>query len=336
MEDVALLDLAASLCDKAGLSRPVSLTRLAGGKNNRVFRVALSSGADVVLKSYFHDPRDTRDRLKAEWSFLTYAWGKGVRNIPAPLASDAGAHAGLYSLLPGAMLDKAEPAHVEAAARFICAVNAAPREIDHLPLGSEACLSIAQHVATVSGRVARLETIATDAPHRDAAVRLIADRLKPAWAQVSQNIEAAAAAARLDMEAIPAGDVIASPSDFGFHNALADADGALRFIDFEYAGRDDPAKLAGDFFAVPAIPTPSETFEMFIGALSDGLSLSPGFAPRARMLRDAYRIKWTCIILNDFLPTEDARRAFSLGEDRAERCRRQLDRAGAKLDEIDA
>src|SRR5690606_1492036 len=38
-----------------------------------------------------------------------------------------------------------------------------------------------------------------------------------------------------------------SPSDFGFHNMLRRDDGSLAFIDFEYFGWDDPAKLAADF-----------------------------------------------------------------------------------------
>ncbi len=41
---------------------------------------------------------------------------------------------------------------------------------------------------------------------------------------------------------------IVSPSDFGFHNALLDDGGAISFLDFEYSGRDDPAKLDLRFF----------------------------------------------------------------------------------------
>ena len=46
-----------------------------------------------------------------------------------------------------------------------------------------------------------------------------------------------------------------SPSDFGFHNALAQGE-TVRFIDFEYAGWDDPAKTVCDFFHHPGVPVP--------------------------------------------------------------------------------
>jgi hypothetical protein len=49
------------------------------------------------------------------------------------------------------------------------------------------------------------------------------------------------------------------------------------------------------------------------------------------MLLDAYRIKWTCIILNDFLPLGAARRAFADAGAWAARCASQLAKAEAKL-----
>ena len=337
MDEAALFRTAAALCRQAGLPPAEALERLVGGKNNRVFRARLSESESVVFKSYFHDVRDTRDRLMAEWSFLTYAWGKGVRAVPQPLASDASEHAGLYALLQGDKLKAEEIAlgHVDAAADFVAAVNAAPRNIGGLPLGSEACLSLAQHLATVDRRVRRLAVIAPDAPHREAAEALVRGRLCPLWGSVKAHIVDGAARAGLSLEAaIPEADVIVSPSDFGFHNALLGPDGVLRFLDFEYAGRDDPAKLAGDFYGCPEIPTPPESFDRFIDRLVVQLGLSEATQTRARLLRNAYRIKWTCIILNDFLPSEDARRAFAVEGDRAARCAEQLRKADAKLDEI--
>src|SRR5262249_29844797 len=127
MEEAALLKLAGDLCGRAGLAAPASLDRLAGGKNNRGVRVALADGGAVVLKSYFPDPRDTRDRLEAEWVFLNHAWTVGVHIVPRPLAADQREHAALYSLLEGHKLSPADvaPRHVDAASSFIYEVNRA-------------------------------------------------------------------------------------------------------------------------------------------------------------------------------------------------------------------
>jgi thiamine kinase-like enzyme len=46
---------------------------------------------------------------------------------------------------------------------------------------------------------------------------------------------------------LPKSQKILSPSDFGMHNAIFDCTGHFTFIDFEYFGWDDPAKLVADF-----------------------------------------------------------------------------------------
>ncbi|MDP2801183.1 MAG: phosphotransferase [Phreatobacter sp.] len=328
-----VLAIAARLFGKAALAPPVSAERLSGGKNNRVFLVSDAAGAARVLKLYHVSAADSRDRLGAEWCFISYARARGIDTVPEPLAMDRGDHAALYSVRPGHKLAPGEVGHlhVEAALTFIIALNSAPRALDGIAPGSEACFSLADHLATVARRVARLADLDRTAPHGEAAAAFVANELVPAWERVRQRI-AAAAGAEGDA-ALPQEARIVSPSDFGFHNALV-ADGAVSFIDFEYAGLDDPAKLVGDFFSVPEIPTPQASLERFIDGLQAGLSLGDGFGRRARLLLDAYRIKWACIILNDFLPLDEARRAFALGTDRAERCRAQLAKAQAILKDL--
>ncbi|MEI6503369.1 MAG: hypothetical protein WCP21_20340 [Armatimonadota bacterium] len=104
-----------------------------------------------------------------------------------------------------------------------------------------------------------------------------------------------------------------SPSDFGFHNALREADGRLRFIDFEYAGWDDPAKVVCDFFCQPAAPVPVEHWDHFAAAVAEDLGDPPAHLARFAALLQVYRLKWCCILLNDFLPSGSARRAFASG-----------------------
>ena len=185
--DAALLALAQRLAAQAGKATPTALTRLAGGRNNQVFRVDTEAGP-LVLKRYFTDARDSRDRLGAEWSFISHAWSRGVRVVPEPMACDRAAQAGLYSFVEGRKLTAAElaPAHVDAAIDFVLAVNAPPRPT--LAPGSEACFSLAEHIATVERRVARLATLDADVPHVSEARQFVATRLQPAWAEVKATI----------------------------------------------------------------------------------------------------------------------------------------------------
>jgi len=336
-DEVGLLALASRLMDGVGRGRPRALARLSGGKNNQVYRIDNDAGIPLILKRYFRDPRDPRDRLGAEWGFIEHARLRGVRNIPEPLACDLEAGLGLYSFVPGRKLTAAElaPRHVGAAIDFVVAVNRPPRAA--LAAGSEACFSLADHVATVERRVARLDALDPELPDAAQASRFVSEQLLPAWNAVKTRLVSDARAAGLAMaQALSADETCLSPSDFGFHNALVDPSGALSFLDFEYAGRDDPAKLVSDFFCQPEVPVPMSYHAEFVARLADGLHLGEPGRTRCRILLDVYRIKWTCIILNDFLPLGAARRAFADKGSLAARCANQLTKAKANIEGLPA
>jgi phosphotransferase family enzyme len=329
--DTGLLTLAQRLTAQAARGPVRALTRLAGGRNNQVFRLDTDDGP-LVLKRYFRDARDPRDRLGAEWSFISHAWTRGIRVVPEPLGSDPAEQAGLYSFVAGRKLTASEltPAHIDAAIDFVLAVNERPRPA--LAPGSEACFSLAEHIATIERRVARLATLDADVPHVAEARELVATKLQPAWEALKSQIAAGAARQGLALDTpLSVDDSCLSPSDFGFHNALIDPAGKLTFLDFEYAGRDDPAKLVSDFFCQPEVPVPLSLHGHFIDRLAQGLGLDAAGIARCRLLLDAYQVKWTCIILNDFLPLGAARRAFADTGAWAQRCAEQLAKAEAKL-----
>lgn len=326
--------LANGLCARAGRGRARSLSRLAGGKNNQVYRIETDAGAPLILKRYFSDPRDGRDRLSAEWNFLDRAWQGGVRAIPEPLAKDADEGAALYSFIPGRKLvaGELEARHIDAAADFILAVNA--KRPGGLDPASDACFSISDHLQLVERRLLRLATLDPQAPHAADARRLVFLYLRPAWDAVRDQTVREAFSLGLDLHrSLTEPECCLSPSDFGFHNALA-ADDGLVFLDFEYAGRDDPAKLVVDFFCQPEVPVPAEYRERFAARLANGLPLDRAALARCQFLADAARVKWACILLNDFLPDGAARRAFADAGERDARCAAQLEKAKAKLAEI--
>ena len=196
--DPALHAVAGRLASMAGRGPVAFLSRLAGGKNNQVYRAEMEQGDPLVLKRYFSDPRDPRDRLAAEWEFLQFAWSRGERAIPQPLASDPASLTGLYTFLPGRKLSVSElgTAHVDAAIDFVLAVNATPRDPLALAPGSEACFSLAEHVDTVERRVARLRDLDPQAPHADEARRFVTKVLLPAWNAARTRIADAAAVRR--------------------------------------------------------------------------------------------------------------------------------------------
>ena len=105
------------------------------------------------------------------------------------------------------------------------------------------------------------------------------------------------------------GERILSPSDFGFHNIL-ETMGQLQFFDFEYAGWCDPAKLICDFACQPERQIRPIQAQQFGEKISENLDL-PSTMARFKVLLPLYRLKWCCILLNEFHKKDRERREHS-------------------------
>ncbi len=330
-----LQDVAAMLAE-AGLPGALRLTSLPGGANNRVYRVDCGS-CSALLKAYFRHPDDPRDRLGAEFSFCRFAWDRGLRCLPRPLACNHERNLGLYEFIEGRPLlpDEVGIAHVEQAVDFYHELNRHKTDpaAGTLPRASEACFSLSEHLACVQRRFERLAHLDDTTPEGREASLLVHEELMPAWRRIRDRAVAQAVDWGLSPEEpIPRQDECLSPSDFGFHNSILAADERLRFIDFEYAGWDDPAKTICDFLCQPAVPVPGACADRFARAVASGLSDPEWHLRRVALLRSVYRVKWCCIMLNDFVPVDRQRRQFAQDARTEEgRKRAQLHQVGRAL-----
>lgn len=313
-------EVVSELLARARIVGPFTLVPLAGGGNNRVFRVD-TTDCRYLLKAYFHHPDDPRDRLATEFGFSQRVAGTG--RVPRPLASDPANRLGLYEFVEGRKLAPGEvgDSAVSQAIEFFLAIQN-PTDFAGFPAASEACFDEAAHLATVDRRIAGLARIPVEFAE---ASRFVREELGPAWERIRAVIVPSEIALNPESRCV-------SPSDFGFHNALLEADGRLRFLDFEYAGLDDPAKLVCDFFHQPAVPVPGQYLNRWIDAVREAIPTATDFERRVRRLMPVYRIKWCCILLNEFLPVSRRRREFARGEaDPESRRREQLEKARAAL-----
>lgn len=315
-----------------------SVVACSGGGNNRVF-IIYAGGRRLIAKCYFTHPSDSRDRLRAEYAFLDYAHHLGLTCVPRPLACLPDKRMALYEFIDGSKFQPGDVAahHIADAIEFLRRLNGPERRRmkETLPDASEACFSITTHIAAVRRRIARLLDIPA-ATSVDAAAMLFIKRLKRAFDSVAVGILAAAVNSNMDVDSVLADELrCISPSDFGFHNALLGPDGKLFFLDFEYAGWDDPAKMVCDFFCQPAIPVDERHFDDFLKRV---MAFSPDPASliiRARILLPLFRMKWCCIVLNEFLPESAQRRRFADPSADPEECKRvQLSKANRLLNSI--
>lgn len=311
--------LVSALCDKANLPSDYRLEPIKGGRNNKTFCISFDNGAKALLKSYFNSDFDTRNRLASEHAFLEYLHELGCNNVPGVLAVDTGNNLGLYEYIDGRKLSASEigKPEVDAAIDFFCRMNDrknSPKK--KFNPASEACFSLNDHIKTVDNRISKLASINGDSEIDRMAKEFVKNKLADLWAEARQCALDGAASLNISPDkTIAANEKCLSPSDFGFHNALKDASGKIYFFDFEYAGIDDPSRMMCDFFCQPELPVPFEFFHYFVRKICDTLDYSREVSDKAAILLPVYRLKWCCILLNEFLYGSMERRKFAFFKD---------------------
>jgi Phosphotransferase enzyme family len=288
-----------ALLHDIGAAPALKVVRLQGGTNNLVYRVETLDGT-FCCKAYGADPPG-RDRFACETAFVRFAAANAIRAIPELLAADAETRCALFNFVEGQKVDQsAIDAHlVEQALAFCIALDSARNDpaARALPNASDCCLSLDEHLQSVDRRLARLSA-AENRAVRD-LVGMVREQTFPALERRLRefSVRSGEAMDRL----LTASERAISASDFGFHNALVDAARRLTFLDFEYAGWDDPAKMIADFFAQADLPVPLQFLDPFLarfaGVTADGAMI----AARCRAILPLHRVKWALILLNGFL-----------------------------------
>jgi len=335
IDSISYANKAQKLLSSVKLMQLKKITQIKGGKNNKVFELELEDLTELILKVYYKNSNDKRDRLSAEWNFLNYAIERGITEVARPVACDQQEGLAIFTKLPGCkrVAEEINKSDIDLAADFIISLNVMPRNLQNIQEASEACFSISDHLMSVQKRIDKLEALDPSAPYYDLANKLISTRLKSMWSSISSNSFGKKRTTLFLENTLPWSQKIVSPSDFGFHNILV-SENKLTFLDFEYAGIDDPAKLVCDFYLAPEIRCPIDTFNVFLYKLKNGLNFGEEFIERSAYLLPIYQIKWICIVLNDFLPSSAIRRSFAINEDRSLRCLNQLEKANKMLDQI--
>lgn len=317
---------------------------LPAGANSAVFRIDASDGRRYVLKLYPEGPGGDV-RLARESSFLRLLWAHDIRRVPEPVAEDADARLALYGFVEGSKVEASSigPAEVEDACRFVTSLQrlrGVPGAGDLLS-AAEACFSLGDHLRLVGGRATLLEEALARIPSPGDPVRealaLVRERLRPLLSGIAGWIAGEAAARGIPLEEpLPRDRRILTPSDFGFHNILRDDRGRLAFLDFEYAGWDDPAKTLVDFFHQPERPVAPEWWPLATRILEEAGATSwfEGVRDRAALLHPLLGVKWILIMLNLFrrLPEAPPDEPTPVPPEAWV----QLERARAKLEDVES
>ena len=322
------------------LRKPVqSMTRIGKGGNSKVYRVTCDDGTHHAAKFYFQSTMDGLDRLEIEFSSLQFLWNNGERCVPQPLAVDRGSQIALYQYVDGTEIDSRAVSNfdIEQLVNFSMRLKqlAMLKAADQLPRAAEACFSFHALHENILGRLGRLKTVQGEDASYTALQRFLSQEFSPALGIVVERARRKIGATAWTTE-LPRHAWTLSPSDFGFHNALRRADGSIVFLDFEYFGKDDPAKMIADFVLHPAMELNESNKRFYVERMLQCFSADRDLPDRLTLSYPLFGLKWCMILLNEFVPKYLDRREFAITADtnREHVRERQLLKSQRMLDKI--
>lgn len=287
-----------------------AIERISEGSNGQVYKLIAQNDKLYVGKFYFRHQADNRDRLKTEVLSLRFLWEEGVRCISRPLAVNQKMACVIYEFVDGKkiQLEQLTLNDLEQCIHFIKQLRAIAQRCKYEKFNpaSESCFSFQALVDNLNWRLSRLEPSVEQYP---GLYSFLNNELKPFYQQFLD--EAKSQFADSFESEIPQGEKTLSSSDFGFHNALKRKDGKIIFLDFEYFGWDDPAKLIIDFLLHPAMQMNDALKKEFFHSAVSIFSNDSRLFDRIKRVYPFYGIKWCLIFLNEFRDDGWARRRFA-------------------------
>ncbi len=219
--------------------------------NNQLFEVVLDNGETFLLKKYSEIHMDNWERGKAEFKALKYLKDKGFREIPKAIKFDEYENIGIYTFEQGKPLQGKEVTEQDIvhAVNFLVKLHSLGKEDkEQFAPASSACLNLKEYVNVIDRRLNMIIDFKPENETEKKAREFLDKKLIPKIEELKKDFLKKAEEAGLDLEKeLDIEGQVLTPADFGFHNILKNGN-AYKFLDFEYFGRDDPARQILDFF----------------------------------------------------------------------------------------
>jgi hypothetical protein len=279
-----------------------SVERLKGRGNSRIYKLLSNKKNSILLKDYPDLLIDPRPRMQTEVNALKLV--EDLRKTPKVVAFDKPQNIALYEWIEGENEYRIEDHHIIQALNFIENLQSLEGKDSWNP-ASEACFSANQLKKQINFRFDRLKQI----KNKDLKDFLVYT-FKPIFNKVWESSEKNWPSDNIRRE-LPKSRQILSPSDFGFHNTILKETGELVFLDFEYFGRDDPVKLIADFIWHPGMKLKnSQKIDWVRGAFKI-FENDPDLSKRFLSAWPLYGLRWSLIVLNEFLDVGWHKRAYA-------------------------
>ena len=281
-----------------GLKEEVkTVKKIRARENSSVFKIEMKSRKKYVAKLYPDPILDDRKRLKKETKAFSFLHTHGIDSVPKVIWSDCNLNFGLYEWINGSEINEVTSDNIIDAVSFIESLAAVSKNTPYAEfrLASAACLSGKMIESQIQDRYRKLHGCAdSNPPLKDFLEKQFSKALNKMMGNSQKSWPD-----DLDIQLSKENQLL-SPSDLGFHNAFQ-TKGGLKFIDFEYFGWDDPAKLTCDFMLHPGMTLADEQKKLWLREMKDIFSEDTSFNQRLAASYCLYGLCWCLMMLNVFI-----------------------------------
>ena len=283
--------------------------------NNRLFEIKLNRGS-LLLKVYSTQHMDNWQRGKVEFSALSCLWRKGFREIPQPILFHEKDSVAVYSYNSGKTLkaNEVNDEQICCAANFLGKLHKLDNEDKSLfAPASAACLSLREYMEVLDRRFRNVSLFAPENPILKRARIFLDGRVYPEIEKLKEDLSAKSPDLNTELSL---DCQVLTPADFGFHNILVSPN-SYTFVDFEYFGRDDPARQILDFLHHDkSRDIKRDLSSLFLEEYRKRANPKEGFDERLRLVDSLVGMSWVLIYLNPLSKGYREHKRFVLGDDR--------------------
>jgi thiamine kinase-like enzyme len=293
----------------------IDMKCIGGGRNSRAYKT-ICPDINYVFKVYKKNEMDQRDRLGTEFSSLRFLEDCGLNNVPKAIVADPENNCAVFEYINGGKIANGDitDQDIDQAVSFLNILEGHKQYAvgKNITAASEACFSFSAIWENIYKRCKDLSI----SVQNEKAYPELSDYFQKQFNPAMKQIEAWYRRKLAEASLVPGAELelaarTLSPSDFGFHNTLRKPDGELVFLDFEYFGWDDPAKMVVDMLHHPGMSLSMSQKRHFVRGILSHFYNYPKLMERIEIVYPLYGLKWCLILLNEFLPARLLLRTFA-------------------------
>jgi len=275
---------------------PISIIK--SGKNSKIYKI--NTGKKIIILKSYYGKNNTR--IKKEFEFYQYLNQENIKNVITPIAFDFRNNFAAFPFIEGNKIKIIKKNHIVQFANFINKINQKNKYPKKLGLATEGIMNRKNYIEICKKRINKLQLVDKKGLIKKDFHLFLTTKIIPKFNFFKKKINDRKILNHTKYKLYKK-DMIISPSDFGFNNAIVSGK-KIFFFDFEYSGYDDSVKLICDFYCQPNQKVSPKLKEIFKVKIIKNYKNYKELDYLISELLPINYIKWCCIILNEFLPSK--------------------------------